>query len=598
MLSWILSIVVALLTGIAALFVAGVVASLCVDWYRISSFEGGSGYFVVFTALGGAIAGGFVGLVVARLIANGAHPGFLNALGASIGAVLLIGGLIAAVARLLADVPPTIDGQRLLLEVELRWPASGAPEPAALKGVGALTLGSSTIGHTRRVSRDGPLWMERASRVDGRWVVPGALEIFTNRGTRVLDMQAGDKRLAGFVLPMKGTPDRHRLEWSEWLPKARPGAAPLPDQFTYRFRVVKAESPLRVDSVGVFSIGTAVAYFYRSHPAEEFGASSTFRIGFGGKPVPGLQDVRAAAVVRESPAALLVEATDDGGETSCRLVLEDGGSVRIEIVAPGAGTALDAAPVTSDETLFRDAKARTTPRGWLDRGTYRVPGLFLLGDAVLDTRSMTVRRLTAASEFSIHTGVPPLGVSPDERSIIRYGYAESQTEKPALLVAPLDGGEAYTLPVDRARMRFVAEEELGPDWVQHHFEWVKGESGADRLTERRDFSPLPYRGRMTVESGDAHYYKLAPAGTALRTALEAFLVSEMKAERVDTESPAAYTHTMKVDGRLVQLSASDDSGYVMVSPDYAMTDQTVVDRIAERFDASLASGKYDSLFLK
>jgi hypothetical protein len=86
-LSWILSIVVAMLTGIAALFVAGLIASLCVDWYRISSFEGGSGYFVVFTALGGAVAGLFVGLVVARLIANSTHAGFLNALGASLARV-------------------------------------------------------------------------------------------------------------------------------------------------------------------------------------------------------------------------------------------------------------------------------------------------------------------------------------------------------------------------------------------------------------------------------------------------------------------------------------------------------------------------------
>jgi hypothetical protein len=147
-------------------------------------------------------------------------------------------------------------------------------------------------------------------------------------------------------------------------------------------------------------------------------------------------------------------------------------------------------------------------------------------------------------------------------------------------------------------MRFVAEEDLGPAWVDHHFEWVRAESGENRLAERKAFTPLPYRGRVSIESGDAHYYKLAPAGTALRTALEAFLVSEMKAEKVDLESPEAYTHKLKVDGRIVQLSASDDSQYVMVSPDYGMTDQTVVDRIAERFDAALASGKYDSLFLK
>jgi hypothetical protein len=40
---WLVSIAIALLTGVVGLIGAGSVASLAADWYRISSFEGGAG---------------------------------------------------------------------------------------------------------------------------------------------------------------------------------------------------------------------------------------------------------------------------------------------------------------------------------------------------------------------------------------------------------------------------------------------------------------------------------------------------------------------------------------------------------------------------
>jgi hypothetical protein len=356
--------------------------------------------------------------------------------------------------------------------------------------------------------------------------------------------------------------------------------------------------PLLEEAVGRFTVGTAASYFYRAHEDERFAARSTFHVAFQGQPVPGLEDVQAAAVLRESPAALLVEAKGEDGDNSCQLVIDDGGRVSVETLDLFAGAMLETPPVTSDERLFRQAKERSMPRGWLDRDTFRVPGIYLLGNAAIDTRAMTVLKVSIDQSLSMHAGVPPLGLAPDEKSFVRFAYADAVTEKPALLVARLDGGEPYSLPIDRARMRFVEPDELDPEWLAHHFEWVAGPDGADRLEERASFSPLPHRGRLTVEPGGGHYYKLAPAGLAMRRALEEFLVSSMKGEKVEADTPDAYTHTLKVDGQTVQVSASDESRYVMVSLDYGLTGQEVVDRIAERFDAELATGKHDELFLK
>ena len=66
--SWLASFGVAIATGLLGMVVSGVVANLAVEWYRVSSFEGGSGYFVVGLALVWLIAGAVIGLGVARLL--------------------------------------------------------------------------------------------------------------------------------------------------------------------------------------------------------------------------------------------------------------------------------------------------------------------------------------------------------------------------------------------------------------------------------------------------------------------------------------------------------------------------------------------------
>src|SRR5262249_10315072 len=109
--SWITSIFIALLTGTLALFVAGCVAGACVSWYRISGFEGGSGYFMGASAILGGIAGLFIGLITSRVVAAGLAPGFLKGLGLSWGIVFGIAGVATLIAFLLADIPPKIGGR-------------------------------------------------------------------------------------------------------------------------------------------------------------------------------------------------------------------------------------------------------------------------------------------------------------------------------------------------------------------------------------------------------------------------------------------------------------------------------------------------------
>ena len=121
--SWLSTICIAVLTGVLGLFAAGFIGAGCVSWYRISGFEGKSGYFMAAIALLGGILGTIIGFATSRLLAAGAAPGFLKGLGLSWGIVLLVGGVAALVSWMLADIPPKLNGQTLELEVEIRLPA-------------------------------------------------------------------------------------------------------------------------------------------------------------------------------------------------------------------------------------------------------------------------------------------------------------------------------------------------------------------------------------------------------------------------------------------------------------------------------------------
>src|SRR5258706_6129628 len=86
--SWFASITIGILTATVGIIGAGVLAGLCTQWYRISNFEGAQGYFVVLIALFGGIIGLTIGVICARIVAAGAAPGFLKALGLSSGSYI------------------------------------------------------------------------------------------------------------------------------------------------------------------------------------------------------------------------------------------------------------------------------------------------------------------------------------------------------------------------------------------------------------------------------------------------------------------------------------------------------------------------------
>lgn len=243
--TWLTSIFAALLTGLTGLLLAGFISNACVSWYSVSSREGAAGYFVIFTAIGGGIAGFVVGLITARLVAANYGAGFLKEFGAAFAVVLLIAGVAALLCRLLADVPPTLDGQELTLEVEFRFPTTtNTATPPTAEGKWTFQL-ASLSGYTQRKSDTGTIVTDKTRLENGSWRVPTEVFLFTERGKRSVCLYRNEtKEVFGFLLPLPRRPGKEFLEWSDWIPKQQADGQPWPaDKISCRFRVQKIPLP-------------------------------------------------------------------------------------------------------------------------------------------------------------------------------------------------------------------------------------------------------------------------------------------------------------------------------------------------------------------
>ena len=235
---WLASLLVALLSAGVGLFAAGFVMNACVGWYRVSSFEGKAGYAVVAVALLGGIAAFVVGLVTARLAPTGGFAGFARSVGIAWALVLGAALLAMGLARALADIPPTLDGVPLRLEVEVRLPVDVKVAPAATDGASYVHL-HSVVRRTARKSVQGDLRLADARHEDGRVVVPASAPLFTQRGARSLGFKVEGLEPFGFLVPLPRRPSRAHEAWSEWGPRPRPPNVWPASKPSYRFRVQK-----------------------------------------------------------------------------------------------------------------------------------------------------------------------------------------------------------------------------------------------------------------------------------------------------------------------------------------------------------------------
>ncbi|MEO8000080.1 MAG: hypothetical protein ABI852_21695, partial [Gemmatimonadaceae bacterium] len=363
--NWLGTIFTGIVTAAIGCVLSGYIASLAVRWFNVSSFEGGSGYYVLSFALMGLVVGLIAGVVISRVVAAMPNPGFFKALRYSVATILTLVGFVGGIGRLRAHVPPTIDGEPLMLMVEARFPENEFQPPAAVPGVSSLLLGSVS-NHVQRKSMKGALWKEDAKLVDGRWVVPGAVFVFTERGDRALDINLNDSVNAGFIIRLPARPGKKYLEWSEWYPKDGRDGPTRSTGVTYRHRVQKISQPIRHEQLGAFDVGAIANSFQVEIPegTTTLDAYARFALQFGGKPVKltttGITNgaVRIGMVAQmpsEKPA--IVAYVEPEGETSyCVLLVDDNGTMREQRLSV-CNNAIQVEELTTDTARFTASKS-------------------------------------------------------------------------------------------------------------------------------------------------------------------------------------------------------------------------------------------------
>ncbi|MBV6521277.1 MAG: hypothetical protein MNPFHGCM_01411 [Gemmatimonadaceae bacterium] len=610
--SWLSSTLAGLACGTVGLLAAGWVANMAANWYAFSPREGEAGYFVVLMALLGFVVGIVAGIVASRVVAAGPSPGLGKALGfgqlATLGAVAVVGGA----ARLLADVAPKLNGQTLLLAVELRWPIGSMLPAPADTGEWWLRL-SAASGGRARASAKGPLWREDARQESGRWVVPGAVEVFTSRGQRLISVEPPGIVPAGFMVPLPGYPKAKHLEWSEWLPKGDGQQQAM----SYRFRVVPSDQPIRVERAGPFTISTIAQTFSEvadGNASPRYSARARFAIRLRDTPVTiertageaagsgqpasaRYEAFDAVALLGGAQSSLLVQVGPAPGEGVCYLLRDDGDTLVTQYVSSCA-SAPWAQQLTSDPADFAPASTPPEPEGRLDRATFAAAGLFLFRDAVLDTRTSTVHKLARDETQRVLENIPPLGVSPDGRTFARLGYGGDGDDH-VLYVRDIVTGATSVVPITNTHLGAYEYATLDPSWLTHYFVWRPELGGGNSLVARRDAVPLPPRGYLQVDP-DFREYRIYRAKRALRTALIDFLVAEFQAEPAPGKEDD-FSRDVLIDGRSVSVSFSGSEGegsnpdetYVGVWMERG-TDTRLVETIAKRVDAALATGQFNA----
>lgn len=240
--NWLAAIFLGLLTGLIGGMYAGFVADRAVPWLRISSFEGGSGYFVILMGILGFLGATVVGITTCRLVGHAGEGGVARGFGASLVVVFGVITGAGALAWLKRDVAPLVGGQPIDVALEIRMPA-GAERPSSVPWEEAyIHLASGVVPSTR----GGSVRSEELRLEDGQWILPGRVPLTISEAPRVLSIGRLLPETLYADLPVPARPAALDEAWSPWIAtRVEPGTtSPVPgDLPQLRYRVERRAPP-------------------------------------------------------------------------------------------------------------------------------------------------------------------------------------------------------------------------------------------------------------------------------------------------------------------------------------------------------------------
>ena len=334
-------------------------------------------------------------------------------------------------------------------------------------------------------------------------------------------------------------------------------------------------------------MGTDESYslLYKGKPFTFFGKSGMF-----GNDTVQYHDLNSMITFPAPEPAVIVNVGDPNNSSFYYLVREVNGAAAAELLADSRGG-------VSAEWLDPPDESRKISDITLHRGRMEGGRWLLLGEyTVLDTRNLTAHTFGQNPEAGHNQFKPPMELSPDQRSFVRFGSTSPPENQPALVVYDFLAPSSYYLRLDRTIHRYNQWEEIDRAWLHHYFEWQKRENGHDVLVARNNVAPLPWRGSLSTSQGDTYReYRLLPVTGAMKDTLAAFIEGEMSGVR---QPPAPQfgesVIVFKLGEATVFVSDSDD--HASVYSEHNRASGRAVEAIGKRFDEELKSGRFDFLF--
>lgn len=215
--SWGITLVAGLLGALAAGAGMLAIANACVRWYRITSFEGASGYFVIGLTLAGGLVGLVLSIVAARVACTQLGPGFGVQVGGALTAVAAALALVLAGTFLGADRTPDLGGRGVVIAWEVRLPATetDAVDPRQWPDEELRLQLVSVANRKPRGSADATFERDAFRLEDGQWILPARVPLFTSKGQLCVNLTLGARR-DGYWPTMRPSPLPAYSEWSRW----------------------------------------------------------------------------------------------------------------------------------------------------------------------------------------------------------------------------------------------------------------------------------------------------------------------------------------------------------------------------------------------
>lgn len=239
--------IIGMLAGAVGMFP---IASACVRWYRISSFEGGSGYFVVGLSILGAIGGFVLSVIAARLAYSFIGPQWYSQIGVSLSAVVAALAMVLTLSYGGVDRIPKLDGESIDSVWEIRLPADGADEfvpsgdPRNWPDEELRLELVSVTNHRPRGSHTAEFDRNAFRQENGQWIIVARVPLFTSKGEFCVNLTLGG-RDDGFWPAMRPSPSPNYLQWSTWT-RTNKGSNKPDDNAAvmYRFKYEKSSESI------------------------------------------------------------------------------------------------------------------------------------------------------------------------------------------------------------------------------------------------------------------------------------------------------------------------------------------------------------------